>query len=119
MNDDMTLAAARVERSGYRSTLEEAVALLPTPTSRDHKGQNQRADDTCLPGALALLPTPTVGDSFGARNRTSGRTNPDSQHHDGVTLTDVFYGGATPPPSPATKPSSDDLPPDLWTTLDD
>lgn len=26
--------------------------LLPTPTSRDHKGRNQRNDATCLPGAL-------------------------------------------------------------------
>lgn len=30
--------------------------LLPTPTSRDHKGANQRGDETCLHGAL--LPTP-------------------------------------------------------------
>jgi DNA (cytosine-5)-methyltransferase 1 len=28
------------------------VDLLPTPTSRDHKGRNQRDDQTCLPGAL-------------------------------------------------------------------
>ena len=34
--------------------------LLPTPTSRDHKGRNQRNDATCLPGAL--LPTPVVND---------------------------------------------------------
>lgn len=34
MNDDLDMAAARVERSGYRSTLEEAVSLLPTPTAR-------------------------------------------------------------------------------------
>ncbi len=26
--------------------------LLPTPTSRDHKGRNQRDDATCLPGAV-------------------------------------------------------------------
>lgn len=30
---------------------------LPTPTSRDHKGANQRRDTSCLHGAL--LPTPT------------------------------------------------------------
>lgn len=34
--------------------------LLPTPTSRDHKGRNQRDDDTCLTGAL--LPTPAAAD---------------------------------------------------------
>ena len=37
--------------------LEEQIANLPTPTSRDWKGHNQRGDDTCLTGAL--LPTPT------------------------------------------------------------
>jgi hypothetical protein len=38
--------------------------------------------------AVALLPTPTVGDSASAANRTAGRSNPDSKHHDGTTLTD-------------------------------
>lgn len=33
--------------------LRTAVTLLPTPTARDHKGQNQRRDATCLPGATA------------------------------------------------------------------
>ncbi len=28
------------------------VNLLPTPTARDHKGRNQRDDDSCLPGAV-------------------------------------------------------------------
>jgi hypothetical protein len=28
---------------------------LPTPTSRDWKGQNQRRDTSCLPGALSDL----------------------------------------------------------------
>ena len=37
-------------------------SLLPTPTSRDHKGRNQRNDASCLPGALDLLPTPAVND---------------------------------------------------------
>ena len=26
--------------------------LLPNPTRRDHKGRNQRDDNTCLPGAV-------------------------------------------------------------------
>lgn len=45
-------------------------ALLPTPTSRDHKGRNQRDDDSCLHGAVmqhaVLFPTPTTQD--GANN---------------------------------------------------
>lgn len=41
---------------------------------------------THLAFIAALLPTPTVGDSKSTANRTAGRENPDSQHHDGVTL---------------------------------
>jgi hypothetical protein len=40
--------------------LRTAAALLPTPTSRDHRGANQRGDETCLTGAL--LPTPRASD---------------------------------------------------------
>lgn len=39
------------------------LSLLPTVTARDHKGHNQRGDDTCLAGAL--LPTPTSANSHG------------------------------------------------------
>jgi hypothetical protein len=77
---------------------------LPTPTSRDWKGENQRRDTSCLPGAVKMLPTPVVTDSFGARNRTSGRTNPDSKHHDGVTLSDFIR--LLPTPRSATNRSS-------------
>ena len=31
--------------------------LLLTPTGRDHKGRNQRNDETCLPGAILALPS--------------------------------------------------------------
>lgn len=41
-------------------------------------------------------PTPVVTDSFGARNRTSGRSNPNSHHHDGVTLNDAIVLWQTP-----------------------
>jgi hypothetical protein len=51
--------------------------LLPTPTSRDHKGRNQRDDQTCLPGAVEkLLPTPVVGDAEGGRT-SKGKDRPD------------------------------------------
>jgi hypothetical protein len=49
-----------------------------------------------VPGELGrlareqLLPTPVVTDSYGTRNRTSGR-QPDSTHHDGLTLTDAIW----------------------------
>lgn len=43
-------------------------------------------------------PTPAAADSRNGRNATSGRTNPDSQHHTGTTLCDaaIFAGWATP-----------------------
>jgi DNA (cytosine-5)-methyltransferase 1 len=46
------------------------VELLPTPTSRDGKGANQRADETCLHGAL--LPTPRSTDRFGPGHHGDG-----------------------------------------------
>jgi len=51
-----------------------------------------------LTGATASgsWPTPTVGDSKSAANATAGRTNPHSQHHDGVTLTDAIRLWPTP-----------------------
>lgn len=45
-------------------TTASGSSLLPTPTTRDHKGQNQRNDDSCLHGAL--LSTPQARDSKGA-----------------------------------------------------
>lgn len=51
----------QVNGRGVRDSLPGlAPTLLPTPTSRDHKGRIQRDDQTCLPGAL--LPTPAVND---------------------------------------------------------
>ena len=48
----------------YASLPNVAVSLLPTPTSRDHKGRNQRNDATCLPGALLTsAPTPPPSDA--------------------------------------------------------
>jgi DNA (cytosine-5)-methyltransferase 1 len=47
---------------GPTDSRRRALSHLPTPTSRDWKGQNQRRDASCLPGAVALLPTPAVND---------------------------------------------------------
>lgn len=87
---NMATGAGRQGREGGMN-LQTVAALLPTPTSRDHKGRNQRDDATCLPGAVStLLPTPTATDSRGSRNATSGR-KPGSQHHGGTTITDVIF----------------------------
>jgi hypothetical protein len=58
--DDLTTAVFRAENT----------ANLPTPTTRDAKGRNQRDDASCLPGAVErmtpsdpdLLPTPRASE---------------------------------------------------------
>ncbi|NOV98191.1 hypothetical protein [Isoptericola halotolerans] len=47
------------------------MTLLPTPTTRDGKGRNQRGDDTCLPGALLPTPRATDGTKGGPNQRGS------------------------------------------------
>lgn len=61
------LPTPRATRGGSGA---ETVELLPTPTTRDSKGHNQRHDDTCLTGAL--LPTPSVADATGGHERRGG-----------------------------------------------
>lgn len=47
--------------------------VLPTPTTRDVKGPNQRRDDTCLHGALLPTPRASDGEKGGPNQRgTSG-----------------------------------------------
>ena len=75
--------------------------LLPTPraTGGTKGGPNQRGSsgDLMLPSAVAhLLPTPVVTDAKGARNSTASRSNPESQHHSGTTLTDALALLPTP-----------------------
>lgn len=87
----------------------ECSSWLPTPTVMD-MGSNYTPDEwqawkdtqkakhlngnghgaSLEQEALKMLPTRTVQQG---RNATSGRTNPDSQHHDGWTLNDVLYAG--------------------------
>jgi hypothetical protein len=58
-------------------------------------GKTKGVGGMTLPMAAAQIlgwPTPTVNDSRGGRNRTSGRSNPNSKHHDGITLADVTHG---------------------------
>jgi DNA (cytosine-5)-methyltransferase 1 len=55
----------------YQSLPNTLVALLPTPTARDPKGENQRGDDTCLTGALLPTPRATDGTKGGPNQRGS------------------------------------------------
>ena len=67
-----TMKAKHNNGNGYGKSLNvEAQRLLPTPTTRDTKGQNIRGDETCL--TSALLPTPpAVADAQGGRKSRSG-----------------------------------------------
>lgn len=73
--------------------------LLKTPTAQlAVNGGSQHPDKRKAGGhgpTLAdevehLLPTPVVTDAAGTRNRTAGRSNPNSEHHSGTTLTDAL-----------------------------
>lgn len=61
------------------------VAALRSEYSARRKSARARSAS-----AYSSWPTATVMDAHGARNRTSGRTNPESQHHDGITLLDAI-----------------------------
>lgn len=96
-------AADRFE-SGRRN-LEDAIALLPTPTARDGDGRGEGSPDYWLRqtgrqagqgaplGAVVnLLPTPVSTDAKGARNATASRSAPKpTTATDGWTLSDVVY----------------------------
>jgi len=86
-------------------------SLLPTPTSRDHKGRN---DTTCLPGAIHYPPTPTVQASKHAvptpYERERYKAGGLDAYNLWVVIPMLFDGDPTDPPSPDGKDSPDRLP---------
>lgn len=88
--------------------------LLPTPSAcvaNDGEGvdtwlarrervkvtaNNGNGMGTPLTIAVQLLSTATVGDARNSANRTAGRSDPESKHHDGVTLVDAVRLLPTP-----------------------
>lgn len=68
--------------------------MLSGPPICALRGSPRRNSDSGFTG----WPTHTVNDSRGGRNRTSGRSNPNSRHHDGVMLVDavLLHGWPTP-----------------------
>lgn len=88
--------------------LREQVRYLPTPAAQEPGGtpaayherlrQHDGRASTFTPLSMLVqtLPTPTAGDAKAAANRTAGRSNPNSSHHDGVTLTDAVRMLPTP-----------------------
>ncbi len=75
--------ATAVDRVRSEETLAKCLAF------RNSNGQNSvplyLGEETILAG----WPTTTTNDARGGRNRTSGRSDPNSQHHDGLTLVDA------------------------------
>jgi hypothetical protein len=95
-----SVATAALRMAQGKSNLEDSIALLPTPTARDWKGENQRRDTSCLPGAL--LPTPAAADCDRS-SLTYVRGNP-------TLLGAVSTGVSTPLRSNAGNEPSDVLP---------
>jgi len=125
------------QAGGHSVSLQDvAEHMLPTPTARDHKGHNQRRDDTCLTGALLPTPRATDGTKGGPNQRgSSGDLMLPSAVHllptptaqaakhaaddrgpgtlDDCNLWSVAarLGANTPPPSSGGNESPGDLPP--------
>lgn len=87
---------------GLRDESRRIGQLLPTPTTRDHKGDNQRRDTTCLPGAVRLLPTPTTSDGNGSGAHGEGtadlRTTVNRLKRENHALAQEMYMQELPPP---------------------
>jgi DNA (cytosine-5)-methyltransferase 1 len=66
------------------------------PTKRRAGGHQVTLADEAEKGEeVTLLPTPVTTDAAGARNATANRSNPDSRHHSGTTLTDALLPTVT------------------------
>lgn len=86
-------------RSEYSETFQSLVSRLREDCSRRQKSARAISASG---SSSSQWPTAVVTDSFGARNRTSGRSNPNSKHHDGVTLNDaivMWEASARPTPT--------------------
>src|SRR5690606_25496761 len=95
-------------RASARRTSGKDSTERPTRQARDGisgeqatrcDGERRNLNDFAL---LAGWPTATVNDSRGGRNMTSGRSNPNSQHHDGMTLCDAATLAGWPTPMAGT-----------------
>lgn len=89
-----------IRESGSYNSLARTTYLLPTPAAnepggtaeqfleRKNRDGHNRTEPSHLSLVVQLLPTPTVQQG---RNATSGRSNAESQHHDGWTLQDIAF----------------------------
>lgn len=100
--------------------LRTTVALLPTPTARDHKdgaGTTWHPEKVKLPHTIgALLPTPRAQNGEERNSKVWLRKEGPQILENALAH---VPGVLSPQPSSATSEPSDDEPPTLWTTLDD
>jgi hypothetical protein len=107
------MAVRMLNGSSADPPADAVTALLPTPQSRDGDDSSRSMSPETArrrfaqgkrnldDGIAMLLPTPCATDAKGTRTASSGR-QPDSRHHSGETLLDVFWTGEpTSPPSDA------------------
>lgn len=95
---------------GRADSTHAAVKMWPTASATDGEGSRTVPEGTTFTGrrpdgkkaqiglqtATRFWPTATATDARGSRNVTSGRTDPDSKHHSGTTLTDATRVWPTP-----------------------
>jgi hypothetical protein len=100
-DSDHTAGTWREPRPGYGLELPnaavETVSNWPTPhgfNGRDKDGGYGTGGE--FEKFVKNWPTPAVTDSTATANQTAGRSDPDSKHHDGVTLTDAIRQWPTP-----------------------
>jgi hypothetical protein len=100
LNDE----AAMVEASSRTTPCADDTGLRTKPYAQGGSALSLQAKGA----EESAWPTPVVTDSFGARNRTAWRSDPNSRHHDGVTLTDAAWmqEGVTAPSGPTMSGAS-------------
>lgn len=85
----------------YAQTWKRKATPSGSPYSEHTASARRTSDSGCTGAQPGPWPTATVNDSRGGRNRTAGRSNLGSKHHDGLTLCDAALmvpvaGWATP-----------------------
>lgn len=97
LDSEPSSGIAGTQRADSDRRRDPGLALLPTPTTRGHKGHNQRRDDSCLPGAL--LPTPQASDGLGGKvSKSLGGTRPSGAKR-AIGLSDVAKHRLLPTPT--------------------
>lgn len=79
---------AMTQKQWTHPGLEQAIEIAQGILPREFESWDE-VPGRSRPEEDALLPTPITGDAKAVRNRTVNRSDPDSKHHDGETLTDA------------------------------